>query len=332
MRQTQFVLLQDVSSDLKDAIKTSGSIKCLTTPPIYLTLAPVFDEHKTQGILSPRNLIWIKRWFQYALSCTYENIENQDMESKVGYYLQVVATAFQIVKPIRGFLEYRLKSIEDNGLETISSATPALVLPVLSASPYLLYQQHHVITSQDAERAINLLPNLMRVQELGYGSWNHPFSSVHRAAHFFARGYSLQLEETFRQLLWAAGLDSLFASKIKKQLQSSNTISQRMQKLFGKSFNPYQGDTVAVPLNQRRPKLSLDKIGQDIFRLRNDFIHGNSITHEDWLHEQQPELGYAYQLTECTEILLRLSLLKSLEDSSLLDVLINPTELDNYFS
>jgi hypothetical protein len=41
--------------------------------------------------------------------------------------------------------------------------------------------------------------------------------------------------------------------------------------------------------------------------------------------------GYAYQLCECTEILLRQTLLMLLEDQRLFDVFVDSRKLDKYF-
>jgi hypothetical protein len=44
------------------------------------------------------------------------------------------------------------------------------------------------------------------------------------------------------------------------------------------------------------------------------------------------ESGYAYLLLECTEILLRTTLLKIMEDGTLLQTFKDPVRLDSYFN
>jgi hypothetical protein len=76
----------------------------------------------------------------------------------------------------------------------------------------------------------------------------------------------------------------------------------------------------------------LNEIGRDVFRLRNAYIHGLPIP-DGWLAtDASPvETGYAYQLVECTEILLRMTLLRILEDKALFKVFCDPKKLDAQF-
>jgi hypothetical protein len=151
---------------------------------------------------------------------------------------------------------------------------------------------------------------------------------VHRALVLFCQGYSVNLID-LRQLLWAAGLDCLFSSKLDRQKWGSRTISGRLCKLWGNSFQPYS--QVSVPMHQSRPALELQNISMDAFTLRNSYVHGNSIP-EAWLSpNSHPEIGYAYQLLECTEIMLRLTLLRIFEDQALMNVFLDPARLDAYF-
>jgi len=221
-----------------------------------------------------------------------------------------------------------------DGIQQVTADMQKLHMVNISDDPYLRYQQHHTITPSDVERAIKLVPRLLQVWEPSHdGSWVHPFGSFHRAVSFFVEGYSIG-SCILRQVLWAAGLDCLFSSKLKRSLQGAKTISQRLQKFFGHNFNPYHADTVKVPISQQRsPLVRLDCIGEHILWLRNAYMHGLPLN-ANWLSNQgdPEESGYAYLLFECTEILLRVTLLKILEDSTLLEVFKDPAKLDNHFS
>lgn len=153
--------------------------------------------------------------------------------------------------------------------------------------------------------AIRLKPNGQRVSLLPLEVGRRFTGPVHRAVILFCQGYSVGLPD-LRQLLWAAGLDCLFASKRGKRKRGTRVICQRLRRLWGTGFSPYSADTGGIPMYQKRPTHRLKDIGQDIFRLRNAYMHGGSIP-EAWLCDRRtpPGSAYAYQLLECTEILLR---------------------------
>lgn len=323
MTKTLYFFLQDASQELLTELERNGPIQCSATPPIYLRRTPDFEAYKGNGVLTPSNIDGIRGVLKSAL--TYENDDSNFRQET--HHLQVVATAIQLVKPTQMFCEYWIQTSENYGIQT--AASKMRFVPNVLASPYLRYQYHHTITLGDVRRAIKIVPALAQALDQGHDSWTHPLGSIHRAAIFFAQGYATEITE-LPQLLWAAGLDCLFVSKRDKKLRGAPTISKRLQKLFGQSFNPYSA--VTVPSNQQRPTLHLNKIGEHIFWLRNAYIHGLQID-DQWRSDQgQPwESGYAYQLLECTEILLRETLLKILEDQVLLATFLDPVKLDNYF-
>jgi hypothetical protein len=77
----------------------------------------------------------------------------------------------------------------------------------------------------------------------------------------------------------------------------------------------------------------MQDIGEHIFWLRNATVHGAAIPDVAWLSDAHAprESGYAYQLMECSEILLRESLLRLMEDQALFETFINPNRLDAFF-
>lgn len=325
MAETQFLLLRDASDELISLLEQDGSIQCVVAPPIHLARTPNFEQSLGGGILSANNIHKIHTSFTTSLTCTYDASAPPCPVDEIFHQLQVVAIALQLVKPTQDFHEYWMKVDDQYGIRG------ATTLPEVAIELYLRYQQHHTITESDVKRAIHFVPTLLQTLERGHSSWVHPLGAIHRAIILFAQGYSVELAE-LRQLLWAAGLDCLFASKQNKNLRGAKVISQRLQKLFGSNFNPYTADTVIIPPIQQRPVLRLDSVGEHIFRLRNAYIHGQPID-VGWLSKPRNpvESGYAYQLLECTEILLRITLLRILEDSALLGTFRNSTSLDNYF-
>ena len=95
----------------------------------------------------------------------------------------------------------------------------------------------------------------------------------------------------------------------------------------------YEANNITIPCHQKsRTHKELDSLSADIFKLRNAFAHGLTIP-DSWLSDdgQPPESGYAYQLLEQTEIALRLSLIKILEDQVLFETFSDAARLDAFF-
>jgi hypothetical protein len=125
-----------------------------------------------------------------------------------------------------------------------------------------------------------------------------------------------------------------YASKLDWKKQRSAQITRRMRVLLGSKLNLYEADTVSTPAHQTpRTHMELGDVSRDIFRLRNAFARGLLIPNTAWLSidGQPPESGYAYQLLEQTEIALRLTLLRILEDESFFDTFSDSVLLDSYF-
>jgi hypothetical protein len=196
---------------------------------------------------------------------------------------------------------------------------------------YLSYQQHNVVTLADFQRAAAIAPRMATALDPQYGSWEHPILPIHRSIIFFCQGYSVTPPDP-RQFLWAAGLDCLYASKLDPKKRGSREITARLEKFLGAATKLY--DTVALPSHQKsRQRLTIAAIGRDMFKLRNAFAHGLRIPDPNWLTApgQPEETGYAYQLLEQTEILLRMTLVKMLGDQKLFDTFSDLKRLDAYF-
>ena len=321
--KTHLLILQDPSQELTAEIARVGSLQCLASPSIALHRPTIQGSHLSgmeQAVLE-------KLAKSIALSCTFDPAT--DPEQEITQLLDRVAIAFQLVKPTREFCQYWLKLDDNLHIESVSAQLHSFANAI--AEPYLAYQQHHTVSLSDLEKVRACLSRLLLAFEPGHGSWSHPYGPIHRALIFFAQGYSVNLDP-IPQFLWAAGLDCLYSSKIDRKRRGARTLARRLSTFFGSEFRPYQGEGITVPINQSRRDLRLHDIGIDIFQLRNAYAHGLSIP-EAWLSQtgQPPYSGYAYQLCEGTEILLRLTLLRMLENQSLFDVFRNPKNLDRYF-
>jgi hypothetical protein len=271
-----------------------------------------------------------------AAACAYDNAAPQCAdEGEVLHALHnVVALGFQLVKPTKYFCEFWMR-IEDTSIKSSSSAIHRLKATDIT-DPYLQYQQHNQLLTSDVNIATGFLQRLeYAMQRNPVGSWAHPCGSVHRALILFAQGYGVNLSD-LRQLLWAAGLDCLFASKRDSKKRGAQVLAARLRTFFGAEFRPYKASTVTIPVHQKsRLDHRLADIGTDIFKLRNSYIHGLMVPEafpSEWLTQagQPPESGRAYQLLECTEILLRQALLEILRDQNLFDTFRDPKKLDNY--
>lgn len=325
---TQLRLLRDCGQKLVQVV-SAGPIECMSVGPVRVMLTPPPPIPSGAGKLplSSESTREIDRML--ALRCDYDT--SKPGGESVRHFLDVFAIALQLVKPTRSFLDLWLQ-LDESGLPELITSPVRQLGYMIDPGTYLAYQQHNVIVEADIKRAISFVPRLTAALDPKYGSWDHPVLPIHRAVIFFCQGYSVTPPDP-RQFLWAAGLDCLYASKLDRKKQGSGEIIRRMEKLLGATLKPYQADTVSLPVNQKsRPSKTLAEVAKHIFKLRNAFAHGLKIPDSNWLTAPglPEESGYAYQLLEQTEIVLRLTLLRILEDQTLFDAFSDPALLDAY--
>jgi len=329
--KTEYLLFCDASRELLAAIHTSGSVSLSTTPPISIVrpivtggsfLETMFNANQVNAILDA-----IRRCA--ALSYSYDPTTAAAQE-RVTHTLTHTHVAFQLVKPTRWFGKYWFRTDDSGHIESMSNDLGMIHLD--NSLPYLWYQQHNTISPTDVESVKPILPRLLHAfsPAIGSGSWSHASGPVHRALVMFAQGYLTEMFGELRQFLWAMALDCLFSSKIDKRKRGAHTIDQRLRTLLGAEFEPYKD--VLVPGHQTRPSHKLWSVAKDIFQLRNAVAHGLTIP-DAWLTPPGRHIyeGYAYQLAECTEILLRRTLLMILSEQRIFDVFVDSRKLDRYF-
>ena len=323
MTHVSLFVLPDRSRELEAEVKAHGPISLSTALQLKIGLVPQITD--ISSMIAQNDLDPLSE--SLAILCEYDPAKEDADE--VSHTVRNANIALQLVKPTRHFLEYALLLDSSGKIKTIASRCRDASQQLPSCNPTLRYQQAHTISSADVKKAVGIFPEVCNAMAAGFSSWTHPYSALHRALVLFCQGYSVNLID-LRQLLWAAALDCLFSSKLDRQKWGSRTISDRLCKLWGNTFQPYS--QVSVPVHQSRPALELQNIGMDAFALRNAYVHGNSVP-SAWLSATagQAETGYAYQLLECTEIVLRLSLLRIFEDQALMSVFRDPVLLDSYF-
>jgi hypothetical protein len=325
------LLFCDASRDLLREIHTTGPISLSTDPPISISRPVVTGGSFLEVMFNPNQVNAILDGIRRcaALSYSYDpaTTPGQDRIRETLTHTQV---AFQLVKPTRWFGKYWFQADDAGHIELMSNGLGMVHLD--NPLPNLWYQQHHTISPEDVESVKLILPRLLHAfsPPIGSGSWSHPSGPVHRALVMCAQGYLTEMFGELRQFLWAMALDCLFTSKIDKKKRGAHTIDQRLRMLLGAEFAPYKD--VLVPGHQTRPDHKLWSVAKDIFSLRNSIAHGLTIP-DAWLTPpgRQPYEGYAYQLAECTEILLRRTLLTILNDQRIFDIFVDSRKLDRYF-
>jgi hypothetical protein len=328
MTKMQLILLTSGSDELKGKIAKDGPIVLPGTPSVALSLPPKITADAGRVQLRKGVVESIER-NSIAIASSYDS--GVIAGETVNHQLKIVAIALQLVKPTAHFLNLCLQLDANNLTEMV--ARPVSDLDLCFPEPYLQYQQHNVLSEGDVHRAVGLIPRLSLALDRAHGSWNHTLLPIHRAVMFFCQGYSVTPTDP-NQFLWAAGLDCLYASKIDRKKQGSAEITRRMGVLLGPTLKLYEADNVSIPVHQTtRTHSELRNVSRDIFRLRNAFAHGLPISDTAWLSVKgQPlESGYAYQLIEQTEIALRLTLLRILEDQTLFEIFSDSARLDAHF-
>ena len=327
---TEYVLFRDASREIFASIRNSGPISLSTNPPISITQPSVTGGSFLQTMFNSNQVEAILEAIRGCAAVSYSYDSTTAPPDRVRDTLVHTHTAFELVKPTRWFAKYWFRADDASHIELMSGGLGMVHLD--NPLPYLPYQQHNTISLEDVESVKQFLPRLLHAfsPPIGSGSWGHPSGSVHRALVMFAQGYLTEMFGELRQFLWAMALDCLFSSKIDNRKRGAHTIDQRLRMLLGAEFAPYKD--VSVPGHQTRPDHKLWNIAKDIFQLRNAVAHGLTIP-DAWLTPPGRPLyeGYAEQLAECTEIILRRTLLLILNDQRLFDVFVDSRKLDKYF-
>jgi hypothetical protein len=281
----------------------------------------MFNASQVQAILCKVREAVSLSWNYDSALVSPSRVQDQLMQTRL---------AFQLVRPTSTFGEYWC--VADDAGRISQSSRDLPWLHIRYAQPYLWYQQHHQITIEDIEAVKQILPKLFDAfaPPCGAGSWNHPAGAIHRALIMFSEGYLHEMFMELRPFLWMMALDCLFASRTRRDRQGAGTIGDRLQKLFGSDYKPYE--RVQIPRHQTRPNHQLRDIVKDMFTFRNACAHGLTIPN-GWLTPAGGQLweSYAYQLCECAEILLRQTLLLILKDQKWFDTFVDSGNLDNYF-
>jgi hypothetical protein len=330
--KTECLVLRDASRELVQLIRTTGPAVVSTSPPISLIFPNVTGGSFLETVFNPGQVkaaLETVRDF-VAISYSYDPSAATPSE-RVRDTLVHTHAAFQLVKPTRSFAKYWFLMNDTGRIEMSSYDLGTIHLD--NSGPYLAYQQHNTITSVDVESVKSRLPSVLHAfsPAIVSGSWGHPSGPVHRALVMFAQGYLTEMFDELRQFLWAMALDCLFSSKLDKRKRGAQTIDQRLRMLLGAEFEPYK--VVSIPGGPSyRPNHKLFHIAKDIFILRNAVAHGLTIP-DAWLTPPGHHVyeGYAYQVVECTEILLREALLLILNDQRVFDVFVDSRKLDKYF-
>jgi hypothetical protein len=201
------LVLPDRSRQLEAEIKASGPVVLSNSPP--LRIGPVPQVTDTSSLIAKPDLDELSG--SLALLCEYDTAKSKSDE--IDRLVENAGITLQLVKPTRYFLEYRMLIDSSGRIKTISAESRDVTLQMPSRNPTLRYQQVHTLSPADVRRAAGILPEVRNTMATGFSSWVHPYTSVHRALVLFCQGYSVNLID-LRQVLWAAGLDCLFSSKI----------------------------------------------------------------------------------------------------------------------
>jgi hypothetical protein len=324
----EYLLFCDASRELLREIDTTGPISLSTNPPISITRPTVTGGGFLETMCNANQVNAVLDEIRRCAALSY----SYDPATVAGAQETLIQThlAFQLVKPTRWFAKYWFQTDDSGQIKLMANSLGTIHLD--HPLPYLWYQQHHTISPEDINSVKLILPRLLHAfsPSIGSGSWNHPSGPVHRALVMYAQGYLMDMFGELRQYLWAMALDCLFSSKLDKRKRGAQTIDQRLRMLLGAEFAPYKD--VLVPGHQTRPDHKLWSVAKDIFTLRNAIAHGLTMP-DAWLTPptRQPYEGYAYQLAECTEILLRRTLLTILNDQRIFDIFVDSRKLDRYF-
>ncbi len=230
--------------------------------------------------------------------------DEADARSKERMYL---ALAFlRMIRPMRE-KEFCIQvcEVETGKYESISLEYQPLPLEVPEIQK--LYNLRH----QDLETFIKGFENF--VAAMNGDAWK-----FRMAVQFYILGHVERGHWKNRYFLWMAGLDALLATRNANHREQL-VVKTRVKSMLGEDFPLYTADDFPSYLPFSKPDVTLSKVLEDLFALRNDVIHGHRIETTVFSlpgrRTFESHMNYAEQLIETASIILRNALFKALESS-----------------
>lgn len=265
--------------------------------------------------LSKHDVEKMQGW-RYALIHRYSEEEYMHGEGELQSrdLLHKVFLGLRIVRPSKTPYQYLHARVKPDGSFDPSGFSraemPLTVFPCDSWAP---------VRRKDAELLRAITPNLLRVYET-------KCQSVRRAVNILEMGYISQFPDV-KQLLWVTGLETLFTSA---KFNGAPVLIRRLRQFLGSKTRVYEQANFAAQVAV--PSLKLKDVLEDIYLVRNRLAHGEWIP-ESFMTRPGYALGaksYADILLEATGIVLRMALIKILNES-LLETFGDKDRLDGYF-
>ncbi len=228
-----------------------------------------------------------------------EEAESDDLAFKIFLCLR-------LVKPTRSYFQrIQVRFLENGELDVFSFQHPSLPPNVPDA------ESLNSIDLSDIRRLSSVLPSFLHLAAKGP-------ENIRRAVRHFNVGYTELHDPTVQIVLWTMGIETLFASE-GSQLSDEELIA-RVGELIGLSTDIYQGSPMREYMGERTFTVG-DLVG-DLLILRNRFVHGQWIP-ADWKNKKVRgtisggSINYADMLREASSFILRVAILRHLEQSGI---------------
>jgi hypothetical protein len=266
--------------------------------------------------LSKHDIEKIQGW-ECALVHHYDEEEyfHTEAEQRSRELLSKVFIGLRIVRPSRIPYQYLHARVQSNGALDPSAFSraevPLTVLPCDTWTP---------IRRKDADLLKAIAPTLLKAYAINC-------QPVKRAMRILETGYVSPFVDV-KQLMWVTGLESLFTSTT---YNGASVAMNRIRRFLGSKTQIYE--QTDFPVTMSLPSLTLKNVLGDIYRVRNRLAHGEWVP-EEFLKRPGYAGGpksYADVLVEATGVVLRLALIKILNES-LLETFGDKDKLDRYFS
>jgi hypothetical protein len=228
-----------------------------------------------------------------------EEADSKDFGFKAFLCLRLIKPTKTNFEPI----QVEFKDDPKKSIDVFSLAHPIDVWPNVPDAEAL-----NSVTIKDIQRLRELLPAFLDLAK------NGP-ENIRRAVRHFNAGYSEVRDPTIQIVVWCMGIESLFSSNDREF--SKPILLSRIDRAVGLKTNIYE----VSPLNEfaEKPLVEVGELIEDLFLLRNRFVHGQWIPAEWKAKYPRTSLSgekvhYADVLRELASFVLRRGVLSYLEE------------------
>ena len=273
------------------------NVEGLLNPELFKVWRDWISQRERESLGSVR--FALLHYFDSQEHLGRDEADSQDFAFKAFLCLRIVKPTKTNFEPI----QIRFKESDKREIDVFRLTPPSAVWPNVPDAESI-----NSVTLDDISKLRELLPAFLDLAA------NGP-ENIRRAVRHFNAGYAEVRDPTIQIVVWCMGIESLFA--VSDMENPKKPLRELIDSAIGLKTDIYETSAMREFIGDRRT--SIGEVLDDLFSLRNRFVHGLWIPSEWKNKEVRPNLSgdslnYADVLREAASFVLRRGILNYLEN------------------